>query len=483
MSEAGEPVRGGGAAAVVLFLVAFGLHLIRLDHWTAFPDEVGYAETAQGLLDRGAFVHESLMFFPPLFVYLAAGLQALGVELLLSVRLVSALFGAGIVAVVYLLVAGGYGRRTALWCSTAFLALLRLKEYGRLGQPETIHVFFGFLAFAFVLRWSRAPRPRDMAAAGLCLGAALWAKEVALSYALGIGGYLVVALLFLGRRLRAPDLGALVGGLALLCVPLIALGESSGNSLLFEVSGAKAFDVNMKSLGLAASVRITVQNVLVMFGTPAPLAYALGIPLILACGALLLRGAAQGRPVAVLSLCYVLVMLAFVTWFRTKFTYYVLPAVLLAYACALCEVVDGLAGGAERRARSLFALAGLILAAILAANVARHGELYVERGDHDSFRALLVETDFGGAIAASHTPLFRYVGAREGLGTEIHELFVGPDYELNWEALRDPGTAAVVTKAYYLERLARREQWVAMRALFPVESRREDLAVLRRAPE
>lgn len=466
--------------ALAFFTVALVVHLVRLSLWTPYPDELGYAETARELLQRGAWTSDRVMFFPPLYVYLAAVAQALGAELLASVRIVSAVCGAGVVALAVGIAFEQYGRRVAVGCGAVFVVLMRLNEYSRIGQPETIHILLGMAAFLWALRWMRDPRPRHLAWCGAFLGLAVWGKEVSLSYVLGLGTFLGAAWVLGWRRPAPRDLLALAAGGALLVVPLVVFGELSGNSLLFEVSGEKSYDVNMLDLPLVQSLETTARNTLVMLAMPKSLAFVVGAPAVLALAALLVAGVRGRRPLPLLALCYGVVMAAFVTWFRQKFIYYILPAVLLALLAGWAEVLRALLVRDAVRRRLPYAAAGLVLVALLGCNLWLDRDLYLTRGGHDMFRVALHRPDLGRSIAASHTNLFQYVNEREGLGLEIRPLFVGPDYLLNQEALDDPRTTSVLTKDYYLDTLGGREDWRALRAAFPRESRQDGLVVLQR---
>jgi hypothetical protein len=129
-------------------------------------------------------------------------------------------------------------------------------------------------------------------------------------------------------------------------------------------------------------------------------------------------------------------------------------------------------------------VAGLVVAVTLGINAWASRELYSTRGDYDHFRKVLVEGVGGDSIVASHTNLFLYVSAREGLELELRELFVRPGYDLNWEALRDEHTTSVLTKVGYLETLSEEDPaaWSEVRRLFPVELQRGGLVFLLRAP-
>ncbi|MCL6466093.1 MAG: hypothetical protein K6T77_04965, partial [candidate division WOR-3 bacterium] len=80
--------------ALFAFVITLTVHLVRLNYWTPLPDEINYALSARHLITNRTLIGNDIMFFPPLFVYSAALLQKFGVELLLSVRLISCIAGA-----------------------------------------------------------------------------------------------------------------------------------------------------------------------------------------------------------------------------------------------------------------------------------------------------------------------------------------------------------------------------------------------------
>jgi hypothetical protein len=151
-------------------------------------------------------------------------------------------------------------------------------------------------------------------------------------------------------------------------------------------------------------------------------------------------------------------------------------------ATAFCEVAEHLCEGGRR---PQYAAAALVVAATLAVNAWGSRELYSTRGDYDHFRTVLVEGVGGDSIVASHTNLFLYISAREELDLELRELFLRPGYDLNWRALRDQRTTALLTKVGYLETLSAEDPagWSEVRRLFPVELRRGGLIFLLRTPK
>lgn len=202
----GKLARGlflGAVLGALLFRVA-GLDLRPMHH-----DEANQAVKFGELLERGEYRYDPRDHHGPSLYYLtipaaqAAGERSLAELRETTLRLVPALFGAGIVALV-LLFAGGLSRPAALSAAALIAVSPAMTYYSRSYIQETLLVFFLAGLVAAGWRYSRARSGWWVLAAGVCAGMMWASKETslilfgALAAALGIVGLLGTY----GRNLR-----------------------------------------------------------------------------------------------------------------------------------------------------------------------------------------------------------------------------------------------------------------------------------------
>lgn len=425
--------------AGLLSLFSLTLHLIRLNGWSPLPDEINYALCAKNLLSGRTLIAHNIMFFPPLFVYLAALLQKLGVELLLSVRLISAVAGSLLLAVVYSLGITGYPRRTALLGIAPTALLFSLNSYSRLGQVEILMLLFLLSAFLFTLR----AKP---VLAGVSLGLGLWVKETVLG-----GIFTVLLFILLTDEKRGPRLWRLFAGLALPLIPLLILSIFTGESLLFEISKSRGYDINMLKLSPLANLAALAGNIGFnlfprMFYPWEFAAFLILAPLtiLMLTFPVVYRGI-ESRALPRLVLCYLLIHLPFFFFFSRKFDYYLLPASLLLLFTGSCEL------SRFRHPIRRFAL-GLI-GLLTAFNIYAHYFLYFNRGTHRLIEEVIERTAPETGVATSHPTLVAYLAHRHRRELKVSALFEPGGYRLNRNVLTDPEITTVLLKRYYYEKI------------------------------
>lgn len=471
MKQTGEAERENlksddATIALVLFVAAAALRLFRLGHWYPLPDEISYALTASRLVAGHTFATTDITFFPPLFVYLAALLQSVGIEMLLSVRLTSAIFGALLIPFIYLLSRLITSRLNSLVVASSTMLLFTPALYSRLGQVEAAFIFFLVLSVYLLLLGVARNRPHLLFFCGLSLGLALWTKEVAL-------GALASMLLFLlfFRPIRWRLLIALGSGWLVLAVPLFALGAATGNNILFEVSQRRGYDINMLSLPLPASVAAVAANTLLnlfprVFSAAELLIFATaGSAFILTAGWIAVRRLFKGDLLARYLLCYAIVHLPFFVLFSRKFFYYLLPTALLLFIAATA----GSLAEISRRQRHP-ALLTLVLAGVtLLFNIYACRYLYLNRGNHQTFALSISRIPAGDTLLTSHPDLLNYLNQRCQTNLTILPLFLPGSYDIDSTRCADPTVSAVLLKASYYDRLTARNPgtWAWLQQVYP----------------
>jgi len=467
--------------AIGLFLVGLVSHLVRLDHWVPLPDEVNYALCAQHLLKEHSLTSSNIMFFPPLFVYLAALLQSLRVELLMSVRLVSAVFGAAVIPFITLILTPYYGRVVSRTSGLFLLPFYSLNVYSRLGQVEALLLSLLTLSFLTLTLGTGHGRKRYLFLTGVTLGLALWAKEVAL-------GSTLVAILFilLTRRDRLGSFLVFILGWLGLAAPLLLIGRSVGTGLLFELSAARGYDINMQPLppfkALVTTGANIIFNLVPRCFSPIELAVflLLGPPFLLLIFWLTIRQALRHRPFSLLVMCYLVIHLPFFVLFSRRFHYYLLPTALFLLAVGVAESLAGLRAGPSIGTHPVsrkWAVVTLIPATLLLAfNIYADGYLYFDRGTHQSFRSSLLGLRPSLVLASSHPELTRYIANRENLNLTVLPLFKPNSYAINWAVVDSPTVSAVLVKQFYYDVLAVRDstEWRRLTQLYPQAHRELD---------
>ncbi len=438
-----------------LFFSGLLIRLFRLNYWSPLPDEINYALSAKYLLTHHTLIGNDIMFFPPLFVYSAALLQWLGVELLLSVRSISAIAGAAIAPLVYLITSRYCPPRSSLFTATALLLLSAPNLYSRLGQVEMLMLFFIFLTLFFLSR-------DQPLLAGIALGLGTWTKETTLGTILSV----TVFLLFLPDRWR--QIRSLFFGLAGPLSLLSLLGIFTGKNLLFEILPGRGYDINMLKTALVPNLFITAANLGInLFPrpfTPGELAvFIIGAPLsIIFFFYLLVKGSKRRHPLSLFTACYLTVHLPFFFFFSRKFDYYLLPAALLLFISAVaCFTTSPLP-------KPLRLTGTAIISLILLFNIYSQKFLYFNRGTHRMFSKIIHQIPDDTGVATSHPTLVAYLAQQQNKNLKIQPLFQSNSYSLNWPALTDTATRVVLLKKYYYDKLKREypAEWEQLARLF-----------------
>lgn len=445
--------------ALFVFVINLTVHLIRLNYWTPLPDEINYALSARYLITHRTLIGNDIMFFPPLFVYIAALLQKSGIELLLSVRLISAVAGALLLTSLYFALRAHYRQLTALIATGVAFSLYAFHLYSRLGQVEILMLMFILFSMTSVLY-------KKTFWAGLFLGMALWVKETALGLLLSL---LIFYLLQTADRKRSIVL--IFGGMAAPVILLISLGYISGQNLLFEISASRGYDINMLKLSpftnfIATSANLGFNLFPRLFYKWEFLSFILFAPVTtLFLLSLTIIRALKLRPFPLLVTCYLLVHLTFFFFFSRKFDYYLLPAALLITAAATCELF-------EKDVPTRLRFIGKVLVSVLVIfNIYANSFLYFNRGTHRSFETAISNISTGTAVATSHPTLVAYLSQRSEKNLQILPLFEPRSYHLNQKALTDSTITAVIVKKYYYDRLRNTYpvDWDSLLYRFPIQ--------------
>ncbi|MEO0053269.1 MAG: glycosyltransferase family 39 protein [candidate division WOR-3 bacterium] len=452
--------------ALLFFALILTANLIRLNYWSPLPDEINYARCARSLIDNRTIISNDIMFFPPLFVYLSALLQLLGMELLTSVRLISALTGAAILPVLYLTARLLYPPATALPTLLLTLPLFSLRLYSRLGQVEITMLFFIILSFLFLLRALHSGKGSDAIRAGVILGLGLWTKETAL-------GATAVAVIFIltSSQSRWQMLGKFLLGLAPPALLLFILSIFTGRNLLFEIMASRGYDINMLQLNplgnlIALGANLGYNLVPRLFYPWEILIFILLVPAVsILLLIALIKGVKDKNPFSRLALIYLIIHLPFFFLFSRKFDYYLLPTALLVLFNGGLTL---LAAGTGRTLRRT----GLCLLTLLCLDNLYAGYfLYCNRGTHASFEEAVGQIEPNTTVATSHLTLVEYLARRAGRQLQVRELFEPGTYRLHSGVLADSTIGAILLKYYYYQRLISLypQDWERLQALFPLK--------------
>lgn len=447
MLPSSEPSRRHLIFPGLLLLAGLLVNLIRLGKWAPLPDEVNYALCARSLITGRTLIVRDIMFFPPLFVYLAALLQLAGSELLLSVRLVSAVAGAFVVPLLYLMMLATYPERAARLAALAALPLFALHSYSRLGQVEILLLTIICTAYYLLARSASQIRSHDWVLAGLLLGMALWVKETALGAMAGAILFVLFAPDNRGRRFGLLLLGFL--GPAML---LLGFGALTDNNLLFEITAARGHDINMLRLSPLASIAVTAANFGYnlfprLFSPWEFVTFALLVPALIVI--LLIRIVRSGlarRTLPLLVLSYLAVHLPFFAVFSRKFDYYLLPAALLTLTVGTAEC---LSAPAPRRGPTGRRVVLALLGTLVVLNIVTLRLLYWNEGTHASFRSEVLKLPTATTVATSHPTLVRYISDRAGLGLVSVPVFQDSGYVPDWNVLCDTAVRFILVKRSY----------------------------------
>src|SRR5918911_3913009 len=170
-------------AAVMVTAAGLALLLFRLGATSLQDfDEATYAEIAREISYFQDWVHLHWNYGPwfnkpPLYIWLTAALFQLGINEFLA-RLVSALSGAGLILVTYLLGRRYYGWLAGLLAAVILAACYEFVAMARLGQSDELLALFMWLALFAVLLGDEG-RPAWWYAAGVFFGLALLSKGIA----------------------------------------------------------------------------------------------------------------------------------------------------------------------------------------------------------------------------------------------------------------------------------------------------------------
>ncbi len=189
------------ALLVAVAIGALAIRVVRLDQRPLHHDEANQAVRMGILLDSGEYRYDALEHHGPTLYYLGAGLARLtGVKSFADMtewrlRLVPALFGAGLVLLL-LLTTRGLGTLGALLAGLFTAISPAMVYYSRFFIQETLLVFFALGAIGCGWRYACSPRTGWAAACGACVGLMHATKETSLlAWAAMVGALLVLAAL------------------------------------------------------------------------------------------------------------------------------------------------------------------------------------------------------------------------------------------------------------------------------------------------
>ena len=230
-----------------------------------------------------------------------------------------------------------------------------------------------------------------------------------------------------------------------------------------------------------------------MLGLPAWARSTVGPFCLAGCVYLLARALVIGSPLGRLALSYLVLAIPFFTWYPEKFDYHLLPAAVLLLLVSICELSRLLQRAREdsrhpqpRRYLTLHSLlaggAAAAFAGLLIANVVKDRELFVGRGEYDYLRQFIQACIPRERIAAFPNLYLGWLSEKDGRDVAVLPLFKDTRYTMNWPAVDDPETDAVVLPDLYFERLSQRfpEVWKAVANRFPRYETFGPLVVLRR---
>ncbi|MEO0080660.1 MAG: glycosyltransferase family 39 protein [candidate division WOR-3 bacterium] len=412
------------------------------------------------------------MFFPPLFVYLAASLQMVGVEVLMSVRLISAFSGALIIPLLYLIFVSCYNTKTSNLVALTGIPLFSLHSYSRLGQVDILMLVFVVLTGFFLVRLMQYGKPANALWAGLAIGIGTWTKETML----GTFASSILFLLILPAN-RWRSIGLLLLGATGPLLLLAGLGAETGQNLLYEVTASRGYDINMLKLPLISSLFATGANLGInlyprMFSKLEFMLFvALAPPTVILLMLLVFKGTIERRPFPLWVSSYLAIHLPFFTLFSRKFDYYLLPGAILLLSAGACETFSCKNSARANQQIHMLRISGkVIISAIILYNIIACRLLYSNPGTHGSFRAAIVDLEPGTRIATSHPTLAQYISDRASLGLRVTALFEHNSYRISWPTVTDTATKAIVLKKYYYDKLraTNPRDWDSLTRFFPI---------------
>ncbi|MGQ9677765.1 MAG: ArnT family glycosyltransferase [bacterium] len=446
--------------ALISFFVTLALHLFRLNYWTPLPDEINYAISAKHLITNRTLIGNDIMFFPPLFVYSAALLQKAGVELLLSVRMISAIAGAILPAAFYFALRADYRPKTAFIATGLLLSLFSFHSYSRLGQVEVLMLMFIALSICSILY-------KKPFWAGIFLGLGVWTKETTLGAVLSFFIFYL-----LQPTVRRKSLVILLGGAFAPVLLLLLLGALTGQNLLFEILISRGYDINMLKLSpltnfISLAINLGYNLLPRLFYQWEFITFAVLVPIAtLFLLFLTVRGGIKRRPFAMLITCYLLVHLPFFFFFSRKFDYYLLPAALMIILGGTCELLEE-----KSYSRRLRIFGKALISALVIFNIYTDTFLYLNRGTHQSFEIAVKNLQFGTTIATSHPTLIEYLSNRFTKNLKIMPIFQPGGYHLNLSVMRESTITTAIIKKYYYDRLRNTypAEWESILSTFAIK--------------
>jgi 4-amino-4-deoxy-L-arabinose transferase-like glycosyltransferase len=183
--------------------------------------------------------------YMPLFYFLEAGLNKVGLPTALGGRLVSFLAMLGLFALVWKLVILYSGDRLCAWTGTVLCASTSVVlAWGTVGQVDTLAVFWSVAAFYQYARYSRNPTSSESSLwwAGACALLAIFTKQTAIACPVTI-----FVLLWFTRRKTALLFGTIFGGTALALV--LAINLALGGRFLLNTVFANMNELILAKLG------------------------------------------------------------------------------------------------------------------------------------------------------------------------------------------------------------------------------------------
>jgi 4-amino-4-deoxy-L-arabinose transferase-like glycosyltransferase len=448
-----------------IFCAGLLIHLFRLRYWSPLPDEINYARCARFLIENRTLFSNDIMFLPPLFVYLAAILQHAGIELLLSVRLISAVAGALILPLLFLSARTYLPNAAALRATLIILPLFSFHLYSRLGQVEMLMLFFIILTLFLLLLAFHQQNPFFALAAGWTLGLGVWTKETTIG---AIFSIFIFLLFSSGKKIRF--LSQFLLGLTPPFLLLLLFSHYCGQNLLLEIMSSRGYDINMLQLDPLANLIALGTNLgynliprlyypweLIIFLLLAPV---LGIFLL---GSVIIA-ALKKDIISRFAFAYLTIHLPFFFLFSRKFDYYLLPAGLfLAFAGSLF-IFSPLAAPKLKRIGTILIISCAIF------NIYADRFLFFNRGTHATMAISVTALPPKTTLATSHPTLVEYLSARAGLNLKVLPLFQNNSYQLNPVVWTDTITTILI-KYYYYERLNKRfpADWAKLATTFPTK--------------
>jgi hypothetical protein len=336
------------AILVYLALVDFVAHTIFATNYGYFRDELYYIVSGTQHLSLG------YVDFPPFIAYVAALLNLVSGDSLLSIHMVPALnvsilvFVAGIIAREL-----GGGKRAQLLAALSTLVTLAFLSFGSLFSPDSFDSLWWSVLAYLVIRIVKRRQPKLWVVAGLVVGIGLLTKLTILFF---VGFLLFSSLVFPSARQYLRSKWLVIGGLMSIAfiIPMIYWNATNNLPMIHfylefrgDVSGGGPLNFLSNQLALTSY---------------------LGVP-IFATGLYFYLKSNEGSQLRILGLTYVL-LYAFMTVLDMK-PYYLAPAYPMLYAggAILIERSTISRKGIFRRLSSKPYIASLIVIAILLAPI------------------------------------------------------------------------------------------------------------------